>query len=117
MLLFSIGSICWYCFVVPLFHWCSPVPLFRGIPIVPSVFDCSTSVPCSIVPCSGVSGFIVCRLNLNNVGATFAETGYYQKTNRSKIKIPDDKVPTIPNYSNKRYPSLGDPLPNPTSGG
>ena len=97
------------------FHYSVVFQLFRQCSIVPPVFQYSTSVPCSIVPCSGVSGFIVCRLNLNNAGATFAETGYYQKINRSKIKIPDDKVPTIPNYSNERYPSLGDPLRNPTS--
>ena len=74
-----IGSISWCCFVVPLFRCFSHVPLFRGIPIVPPVFRCSASflvfcqrsgvppvfcysagVPCSVVPCSSVPGFIVC---------------------------------------------------------
>ena len=42
---FCIGSISWCCFVVPLFHWCFPVPLFCGVPIVPPVSCCSASVP------------------------------------------------------------------------
>ena len=79
MLLFCIGSISWCCFVILLFCCSSHDTLFRGIPIVPalfccsvivlvfhqhsgflSVFHCSAVVPCSIVPCSGVPGFIVC---------------------------------------------------------
>ena len=28
-----------------------------------------------------------CRLNLSNLGVAFAATGYYQKINRSKVKI------------------------------
>ena len=31
--------------------------------------------------------FAQCRENLCNVGAVFAENGYYRKINRSKIKI------------------------------
>ena len=86
---FCIGSISSCCFVLLLFCWCSPVLLFSGIPIVPQcsrnnlqsgngvilsrdygsmdtevsvlVFRCSTGVPCSVVPCSGVPGFIVCH--------------------------------------------------------
>ena len=37
---FCIGSISWFCFVAMLFHCSSHVPLFRGIPIVLSVFGC-----------------------------------------------------------------------------
>ena len=75
MTLFCIGSISWCCFVVTLFRCSSHVPLFRGIPIVLPVFGCmfrqcsgvppvsqfSAGVPRSVVPCSGVPGFIVCR--------------------------------------------------------
>ena len=79
MLSFCIGSTSCCCLAAPLF-WCSfHVPLFRCIPIVlrvfccsasvpvfhqpsgvPSVFRSSTGVPCSVVPCFGVTGFIVC---------------------------------------------------------
>ena len=55
-----IGSISLCCFVVPLFRCSSHVLLFRGIPIVPPVFRYSAGVPCSVVLCSGVPGFIVC---------------------------------------------------------
>ena len=71
---FYIGSISRYCLVVTLFRCSSHVPLFRGIPIVLPVFRCmfhhcsgvsplfrcSAGVPCSVVPCSGVPGFILC---------------------------------------------------------
>ena len=88
MLLFCIGSIFWCCFVILLFCCSSHDTLFRGIPIVPTLFCCSASVsvfrqrfvflslfwcstsvlvfcqcsvvPCSIVLCSDVPGFIVC---------------------------------------------------------
>ena len=64
---FCIGSISWCCFVVTFFRSSSHVPLFRGISIVqtvfglyvPPVFRCSASVPCA-----GVPGFIVCRLDV-----------------------------------------------------
>ena len=72
---FCIGSISWCCFVVTLFRCSSHIPVFHGIPIVlpvfgcmfhqcsgvPSVFRYSADVPCSVVPCSGVPGFIVCQ--------------------------------------------------------
>ena len=78
---FCIGSISWCCFVVLLLCWCSLVPLFWDIPIVPPVFwsyasvpvfrhriplliRCSTGIPCSVVPCSGVLGFIVCHKSI-----------------------------------------------------
>ena len=70
MSLFCIGSIFWCCFIVPLFHCSSHVPVFCSILIVLPVFwfsasvsvfcQCSTSVPCSIILSSGVPGFIVC---------------------------------------------------------
>ena len=49
---------------------------------------------CSVQPCLFVQRqhgiFLVqYRLSLNNVGVVFAATGYYQKINRSKIKIPE----------------------------
>ena len=56
-----------------VFRWCSAgvtlvfrgVPLvFRGIPLFrhySGVFRCSAGVPRSVVPCSGVPGFMVCR--------------------------------------------------------
>ena len=40
-----IGSISWYCFVVPFISCCSFVPLFCDIPIVPPVFQKCASVP------------------------------------------------------------------------
>ena len=61
----------WFC-CSRVFHWCYIVVLlvFRGVPLVfqdvplfchcSEVFCCSTSVPCFIVPCSGVPSFIVC---------------------------------------------------------
>ena len=78
------GSISWCFFVAPLFHCSSYVPLIHsGIPTVPPVFRCSTSVavfrqrygfsslfccsvgaPCSVVPCSVLPRFIVCLKNL-----------------------------------------------------
>ena len=72
MLSSCIGSISWYCFVVPFLCWFSFVPLFCDIPIVPPVFQKCASVPvfcqysatdpvfrrCSVFRCSG---FIVCR--------------------------------------------------------
>ena len=45
MLSFCIGSISWYCFVVPVFHCSSSISLFRGAPIVLPVFCCSANVP------------------------------------------------------------------------
>lgn len=46
-------SISWYCFVVPLFCWCSLIPLFRSIPIILPVFRCSPVFICSAsVPAS-----------------------------------------------------------------
>ena len=39
------GSISWCCFIVPLFHCTTHVPLFRGIPIVPPVFRWSVCAP------------------------------------------------------------------------
>ena len=68
------NSISWCCFVVTFFRFSSYVPLLRGIPIVlpvfgcmfrqfsgvPPVFRCFAGLPCSVVPCSGVHGFIVC---------------------------------------------------------
>ena len=74
-----IGNISWCCLAVPLSCCSSHVSLFCGIPIVLSVFRCSASVPvyrqrfgvqslfrcsagarCSMVPSSGLPGFIVC---------------------------------------------------------
>ena len=40
-----IGSISWYCFVVPFISCCSFVPLFCDIPIVPPVFQKCASAP------------------------------------------------------------------------
>ena len=45
ILSFCIGIIPWCCFIVPLFRCTSHVPLFRGIPIVPPVFQYSASAP------------------------------------------------------------------------
>ena len=59
ILSFCLGSISWCFFVVTLFHCSFHVPLFRGIPIVLSVFGCMSA----IVPCSGLPGFIVCQLS------------------------------------------------------
>ena len=69
---------------VPLFQHCSVVqrvfrvPVFRvpvlfrrsaGVPCsgVLVVFRCSADVPCSVVPCSGVPGFIVCPVPMIKV--------------------------------------------------
>ena len=64
---------------VPLFQPCFVVPrvfrvpvLFRrsaGVPCsgVLVVFGCSAGVPCSVVPCSGVPGFIVCPVPMIKV--------------------------------------------------
>ena len=69
---------------VPLFQHCSVVqrvfrvPVFRvpvllrrsaGVPCsgVLVVFRCSAGVPCSVVPCSGVPGFIVCPVPMIKV--------------------------------------------------
>ena len=60
----------------------SPVPLFCGILIVPSVFRCYagvsvpmfrlfSAVPYSVVPFSGVPGFIVCRALTNTFMIVF----------------------------------------------
>ena len=63
----------------PLFRGCSVVPVvFRYSGVVPSFSGCSlfwcsggvplfrrsAGVPCSVVPCSGVPGFIVCRFKI-----------------------------------------------------
>ena len=51
---------------VPLFQRCSVlqrvfrVPVFRWCFVVPALFRRSAGVPCSVVTCSGVLGFIVC---------------------------------------------------------
>ena len=58
---FCIDSIAWCCFVVPLFRCCSILivsPVFRCHASVPVFRQCSARVPCSVVPCFGVSGFI-----------------------------------------------------------
>ena len=68
---FCIGGISWCRFGVPLFHWCFTIlwysdcsaraPLYGyRCSVSVSVFRCSAGVPYSVVPCSGVPGFIVC---------------------------------------------------------
>ena len=49
-----------------LFCQCFGVaPAFRCAVSIPPLIQCSTGVPCSVVLCSSVPGFIVCRF-LNN---------------------------------------------------
>ena len=43
-----------------MFHYYVAFWLFFQYSVVPPVFRCSTGVACSLVPCSGVPGFIVC---------------------------------------------------------
>ena len=51
-------SLFWRCSIVQrVFH----VPVFRWCFVVPVLFRRSAGVPCSVVPCSGVPGFIVGR--------------------------------------------------------
>ena len=51
----------WYSLVFRLFRCCS---LFRWCAIALAVFRCSTSVPCSVVLCSIVPGFMVCPFSM-----------------------------------------------------
>ena len=55
-------------------------PLFKSF--------CSVQ-PCLFVQCQPGIFLVQYRLNLDNVGVVFAATGYYQKINPSKIKIPE----------------------------
>ena len=71
-LLFIFSLVLFQCFVIPsvlyrsaplfrrYFDCSSVVPLFRWCSVVSGWFRSSASVPCSVVPCSGVPGFIVC---------------------------------------------------------
>ena len=45
-----------------LFRWCSAIrcSVFRWCSVVPALSRFSAGVPCSVVPCSGVPGCIVC---------------------------------------------------------
>ena len=57
-----------------LFHSSSHVLLFRGIPVALPVFRCSTGVPFSVVPYSGIPSFEACleeRASLYNVVAVY----------------------------------------------
>ena len=70
MLVLGFQLLC--CSVIPVFRRYSGIPpFFRGVPAIPLVFcnplfripvvfRCSAGVPCSVVPCSGVPGCIVC---------------------------------------------------------
>ena len=63
------------CYVVPLHSICYTIPwysdcsasilLFLPCSGILPVFRCSTGVPCSVVPCSGVPGFTVCPTYLH----------------------------------------------------
>ena len=63
LLLFSCYTIRSIAIVPSVFRCSASASMFRQRSGVPSVFrQCSASVLCSIVPGSGVPGFIVCRL-------------------------------------------------------
>ena len=49
-----------------MFHYSVVFRLFRQCSGVPPAFRCSACVPCFVVPCSGVPGFIVCPRNQRN---------------------------------------------------
>ena len=54
-----------------VFRYSGIPSLFRGVPAIPLVFRVplfrrSAGVPCSVVPCSGVPGFIVCGLTVRS---------------------------------------------------
>ena len=59
------------CYVVPLHFTYSTLPWYSHCSAsilcseVLPVFRCSAGVPCAVVPCSGVPGFIACRLKLD----------------------------------------------------
>ena len=75
----------------------SPVPLFCGILIVPSVFHCyadvsvppvfrqCSAVPYSVVPCSGVPGFIVSRALTNTFMIVFDSEAVTQMCSVKKV--------------------------------
>ena len=62
---------------VPLFRRCFVVQRVFRVPVlfrrsagvscsgVPVVFYCSAGIPCSVVPCSGIPGYIVCHNKCN----------------------------------------------------
>ena len=56
----------WHCSVIQrVFH----VPVFQQCSIAPALFCHSVGVPCSVVLCSGVTGFIVCHFLCKNLSA------------------------------------------------
>ena len=66
ILMLCISSISWCCLVfyysaaLLMFHYSMVFWLFHQCFGAPPVFQCSTSVTCSNILCSGVPGFIIC---------------------------------------------------------